>query len=68
MSQHTLGRERRRRVGTLEGAGFIVRRPFPTPGLDLVDPFLLLDEMGPSNTRPARPRARPTTRTAASRP
>ena len=29
-----------------EGAGFIVRRPFPTQGLDLVDPFLLLDEMG----------------------
>lgn len=30
-----------------EGAGFIVRRPFPTRGLDMVDPFLLLDEMGP---------------------
>jgi redox-sensitive bicupin YhaK (pirin superfamily) len=30
-----------------EGAGFIVRRPFPTQGLELVDPFLLLDEMGP---------------------
>jgi hypothetical protein len=26
-----------------EGAGFIVRRPFPTQGLDVVDPFLLLD-------------------------
>jgi len=35
-----------------EGAGFIVRRPFPTQGLDLVDPFLLLDEMGPVDYRP----------------
>jgi len=26
---------------------FIVRRPVPTLGLDMVDPFLLLDEMGP---------------------
>jgi len=25
-----------------EGAGFEVRRPFPTPRLSLVDPFLLL--------------------------
>jgi hypothetical protein len=31
----------------LEGGGFVVRRPFPTNGLSLVDPFLLLDEMGP---------------------
>jgi quercetin 2,3-dioxygenase len=31
----------------LEGAGFVVRRPFPAPGLMQVDPFLLLDEMGP---------------------
>ena len=35
-----------------EGAGFIVRRPFPTQGLDQVDPFLLLDEMGPVDYRP----------------
>src|SRR5215510_5727924 len=35
-----------------EGAGFIVRRPFPAQGLDLVDPFLLLDEMGPVDYRP----------------
>ena len=32
---------------TLEGAGFEVRRPFPTAKVDHVDPFLLLDEMGP---------------------
>jgi redox-sensitive bicupin YhaK (pirin superfamily) len=30
-----------------EGAGFMVRRPFPTAGFDFADPFLLLDEMGP---------------------
>src|SRR3977135_185036 len=35
-----------------EGAGFIVRRPFPTQGLDGVDPFLLLDEMGPVDYGP----------------
>jgi len=29
-----------------------VRRPFPTTGLDQVDPFLLLDEMGPVNYGP----------------
>lgn len=30
-----------------EGAGFVVRRPVPTIGLEQVDPFLMLDEMGP---------------------
>ncbi len=35
-----------------EGAGFIVRRPLPTQGLPLVDPFLLLDEMGPIDYGP----------------
>ena len=35
-----------------EGGGFIVRRPFPTHGLDHVDPFLLLDEMGPVDYGP----------------
>lgn len=33
----------------LEGGGFVVRRPFPTERLGLVDPFLLLDEMGPAD-------------------
>ncbi|HXF45032.1 MAG TPA: pirin family protein [Burkholderiaceae bacterium] len=37
---------------TREGGGFIVRRPFPTPQLDMVDPFLLLDEMGPVEYAP----------------
>ncbi len=35
-----------------EGAGFPVRRPFPTAQLAQVDPFLLLDEMGPVNWAP----------------
>jgi redox-sensitive bicupin YhaK (pirin superfamily) len=39
-------------VRTLEGGGFVVRRPFPTGGLDMVDPFLLLDEMGPADYGP----------------
>jgi quercetin 2,3-dioxygenase len=30
-----------------EGGGFVVRRPFPTAAVDHLDPFLLLDEMGP---------------------
>jgi hypothetical protein len=30
-----------------EGGGFIVRRPFPTQGLDHLDPLLMLDELGP---------------------
>jgi redox-sensitive bicupin YhaK (pirin superfamily) len=35
-----------------EGAGFIVRRPFPGTGLPLADPFLLLDELGPVDYGP----------------
>ena len=35
-----------------EGAGFIVRRPVPTQGLEVADPFLLLDEMGPADYGP----------------
>jgi len=35
-----------------EGGGFIVRRPFPGLGLTAVDPFLLLDEMGPVEYAP----------------
>jgi len=34
-------------VRTLEGGGFPVRRPFPTKALMQVDPFLLLDHLGP---------------------
>jgi redox-sensitive bicupin YhaK (pirin superfamily) len=35
-----------------EGAGFVVRRPVPAPGMDVADPFLLLDEMGPVDYKP----------------
>ena len=38
----------------LEGAGFPVRRPIPTPGIDFVDPFLLIDEMGPVSYGPGQ--------------
>jgi len=37
-----------------EGGGFIVRRPIPSQDLDLLDPFLLLDEMGPVNYAPGK--------------
>lgn len=32
-----------------EGEGFLVRRPFPTHGFEQLDPFLMLDEVGPVN-------------------
>ena len=35
-----------------EGGGFVVRRPFPTAGVEQLDPFLLLDEMGPVDYGP----------------
>jgi redox-sensitive bicupin YhaK (pirin superfamily) len=41
-------------VVTLEGGGFQVRRPFPTGALDAIDPFLLLDEMGPVDYAPGK--------------
>src|SRR5262247_3197387 len=34
-------------IETFEGAGFLVRRPFPQASFSDFDPFLLLDEMGP---------------------
>jgi quercetin 2,3-dioxygenase len=46
-------------VATLEGAGFLVHRPFPSPGLDHLDPFLLLDEMGPSDLGPGEAKGAP---------
>ena len=51
-----------------EGAGFIVRRPLPSEGLELADPFLLLDEMGPAVYGPGEATGRPITRIAGSRP
>lgn len=42
-----------------EGAGFEVRRPFPTPRLSQLDPFLLLDEMGPVDVEPGEAKGAP---------
>jgi redox-sensitive bicupin YhaK (pirin superfamily) len=39
-------------VRVLEGGGFPVRRPFPTATLDHIDPFLLLDHLGPVEWAP----------------
>lgn len=39
-------------IETLEGGGFLVHRPFPIATLDMIDPFLLLDEMGPTDVAP----------------
>ncbi|MGZ4710458.1 MAG: pirin family protein [Acidimicrobiales bacterium] len=39
-------------IETLEGAGFIVHRPFPVGDLDQIDPFLLIDHMGPVDYAP----------------
>jgi len=39
-------------ISVLEGGGFPVRRPFPTQDVDNIDPFLLLDHMGPKEWRP----------------
>ena len=46
-------------IRTLEGGGFPVRRPFPTEGQDHVDPFLLLDEMGPADFAPGEAKGAP---------
>jgi redox-sensitive bicupin YhaK (pirin superfamily) len=39
---------------TVEGGGFVVRRPFPTARVSHIDPFLLLDEMGPVDYAPGK--------------
>ena len=54
-------------IETLEGAGFLVRRPFPKASLSEFDPFLLLDEMGPMTVAPNQARVRPIIHTAALR-
>lgn len=46
-------------IATLEGAGFLVHRPFPTPELEHIDPFLLLDEMGPMDLAPGEAKGAP---------
>jgi redox-sensitive bicupin YhaK (pirin superfamily) len=46
-------------VRALEGAGFLVHRSFPTQALSDFDPFLLLDEMGPSELKPGEAKGAP---------
>ena len=46
-------------IETLEGGGFLVRRPFPTSSFSVFDPFLLLDEMGPMELGPGEAKGAP---------
>src|SRR5882762_5662623 len=46
-------------IETLEGGGFVVRRPFPKPSFSEFDPFLLLDEMGPIELAPGEAKGAP---------
>lgn len=46
-------------VRRLEGEGFVVRRPFPSPQLSLADPFLLLDHMGAVEYAPGEAKGTP---------
>lgn len=46
-------------VETLEGAGFLVRRPFPKSSFSEFDPFLLLDELGPIDLAPGEAKGAP---------
>jgi len=43
----------------LEGEGMIVTRPFPTAQLDQLDPFLLLDRLGPATHGPGEAKGAP---------
>jgi len=46
-------------TATYEGEGFLVHRPFPTHELADLDPFLLLDEMGPMDVKPGEAKGAP---------
>src|SRR5213083_3652396 len=46
-------------IETLEGGGFLVRRPFPKAAFSDFDPFLLLDEMGPMGVAPGEAKGAP---------
>jgi len=46
-------------IETLEGGGFLVRRPFPKAAFSEFDPFLLLDEMGPMEVAPGEAKGAP---------
>jgi redox-sensitive bicupin YhaK (pirin superfamily) len=44
---------------TVEGEGLLVHRSFPTRAVADVDPFMLLDEMGPMNLAPGEAKGAP---------
>src|SRR6188472_3523684 len=44
---------------TTEGEGFIVNRSFPTNSISYIDPFLLLDEIGPMDFKPGQAKGAP---------
>ena len=44
---------------TVEGEGFLVHRSFPTHFLSDIDPFMLLDEMGPMDLAPGEAKGAP---------
>ena len=46
-------------IETLEGGGFLVRRPFPKASFSDFAPFLLLDEMGPMDVAPGEAKGAP---------
>ncbi|MDX6446476.1 MAG: quercetin 2,3-dioxygenase [Blastocatellia bacterium] len=46
-------------IETLEGEGFLVRRPFPQASFSDFDPFMLLDEMGPMVVAPGEAKGAP---------
>jgi len=46
-------------IETLEGEGFLVHRPFPSKYFSDLDPFLLLDEMGPVQLGPGEAKGAP---------
>jgi quercetin 2,3-dioxygenase len=46
-------------VQTAEGEGFLVNRAFPTNLLSDLDPFLLLDEIGPKDLAPREAKGAP---------
>jgi redox-sensitive bicupin YhaK (pirin superfamily) len=46
-------------IETLEGEGFLVRRPFPQASFSDFDPFMLLDEMGPMELVPGEAKGAP---------
>lgn len=46
-------------LAAFEGEGFLVHRPFPSADLPHIDPFLLLDEMGPASLSPLEARGAP---------